>query len=124
MQFIVDEDLPRRAVELLRSFGHDTLFVKDLPLKGSPDPKIAEYASQQGRAIVTGDLGFADIRKYPPEQFHGIVLVRRRGDVGTDYILELLTKFCKQEDLLKSLSGKLIIVDKEQIRVRLQHSKN
>lgn len=124
MQFIVDEDLPRRAVELLRSFGHDALFVKDLPLKGSPDLAVADYARHEGRAIVTGDLGFADIRRYPPEQFHGIILVRRRGDVGTDYILDLLTKFCKQEELVKNLSGKLVVIDKDQVRVRQPQSEN
>jgi len=44
--------------------GHDALSVTDQGLGGSSDPQVAAICKSEGRALVTLDVGFADIRAY------------------------------------------------------------
>jgi predicted nuclease of predicted toxin-antitoxin system len=62
MQFKIDENLPVDAARTLiaAGFGADTVI--DEELSGKSDDVIAEFCRTEGRALITLDLGFADIR--------------------------------------------------------------
>ena len=47
--------------------GHDALTVRDQGMRGDPDSRIASACLSEGRGLVTLDLDFADVRRYPPE---------------------------------------------------------
>lgn len=68
MQFKVDENLPLEVAELLRQAGYAAATVFEQQLGGEADADIASVCQQEGRALVTLDTDFADIRAYPPEQ--------------------------------------------------------
>jgi predicted nuclease of predicted toxin-antitoxin system len=68
-KFKVDENLPVDVVELLSLAGHDAVSVLDQQLGGRPDPLLASVCQHEGRALVTLDLDFADIRTYPPSSY-------------------------------------------------------
>jgi Domain of unknown function (DUF5615) len=70
MRFKTDENLPVEVAELLRQHQHDALSVHDQQLAGQVDPRIARVCQTENRALVTCDLDFADIRAYPPEDYH------------------------------------------------------
>lgn len=65
LKFKVDENLPTAAVKVFAEAGHDALSVLDEQMGGEADATIAAVCRTEGRAIVTLDLDFADIRNYP-----------------------------------------------------------
>lgn len=44
MQILIDEDLPRATSDLLCSYGHKTIDIRDIKLRGAKDSKIISYA--------------------------------------------------------------------------------
>lgn len=76
MRFKVDENLPIEATELLRQGGHDALSVQDQGMVGERDERLADVCKSEGRALVTIDLDFSDIRNYPPDAYSGIIVLR------------------------------------------------
>ncbi len=76
MKFKIDENLPAETAADLRAAGHDAESVADEGLGGSPDPPILERTKREGRVFFTMDKGVADIRRYPPAEYAGIVLFR------------------------------------------------
>jgi predicted nuclease of predicted toxin-antitoxin system len=76
MRFKTDENLPAEIAEFLRQRGHDALSVGEQGLAGVPDPAVAAVCQAEKRAIVTLDLDFSDIRRYPPEHYSGIIVLR------------------------------------------------
>ncbi len=118
MRFLVDADLPRSAVRLLRSEGHDATDVRDIGLGDAKDEVIAQHARETQSCIVTGDFDFSDIRAYPPAEHFGIVVLMIPGTASSKYILELLRRFAQQHDIIAGLTGKLAIVEMTRIRLR------
>jgi len=59
MQFLIDEDLPRSTGDLLRSYGHKAIDVRDIGLRGAKDSQIASYAQSRDLCLVTGDFDFS-----------------------------------------------------------------
>ena len=76
MKFKVDENLPIEVGAILTEAGHDAETVADEALIGAPDPKLADVARDEERALVSLDLDFADIRVYPPHEYPGIIVFR------------------------------------------------
>ena len=76
MRFKVDENLPLEVADLLRAAGHDAEGVHEEGLSGAPDQQVLAAAVSERRTLVTLDLGFADIRSYPPGQSLGIIVLR------------------------------------------------
>lgn len=76
MRFLVDADLPRSAVHLLRRYGHGAVDVRDIGLRDAKDRQIAAYARREGYCLLTGDFHFADVRNYPPKDYPGLVILK------------------------------------------------
>lgn len=76
MRVKLDEDVPLRVRALLAEHGHQAVTVREEGLGGASDPEVLRAARAEGRMLLTLDLGFADIRHYPPGQHPGIVVVR------------------------------------------------
>ncbi len=118
MRFLVDEDLPRSTAELLRRHEHEATDVRDIGLGGATDMEIAAYAQGEGLCLVTGDLGFSNIRDYPPEKYAGLVVVRLPRTATASFILSLLEGFLQQEGLVGRMPGNLAIVEPGRVRIR------
>jgi predicted nuclease of predicted toxin-antitoxin system len=118
MRFLVDEDLPRSTVDLLRHYKHEAVDVRDIGLRGAQDARIAAHAQSEGMCLVTGDLGFSDIRNYPPGDYAGLVVLRLPRTASASFILNLLESFLQQEDLVAQMPGKLAIVEPGRVRIR------
>jgi len=76
LRFKVDENSAAEFVEMLCAAGHDAEHALEETLEGAPDSKIAEAASSENRAIVTLDLDFADIRRFPPRKRSDLIVLR------------------------------------------------
>ncbi|HJS74303.1 MAG TPA: DUF5615 family PIN-like protein [Vicinamibacteria bacterium] len=79
MKFKVDEHLPIELADLLKQAGHDAVTVHDERLGGAKDDELAPVCQREGRAFVTFDRGFSDIRSYPPSEYPGLVVFRLKS---------------------------------------------
>lgn len=116
MLFKIDENLPAELADILRNLGHDAATVYEELLEGNPDQIISMVCLQEGRAIVTLDMGFSDVRVYPPALFQGIIVLRLRSQ-DKPHIIATFQKaipFLQTEPLI----GKLWIVDETKVRIR------
>lgn len=116
MIFKIDENLPLELVADLRRVGHEADSVKDEGIAGAADKKLLGKVRQEGRVFLTMDKGVADIRRYPPKEYSGIVLLRP-GHTGRRTVLD----FARQHlsDFLQiPLKGRLVVVSRSGIRVR------
>lgn len=116
MRFKVDENLPTEAARDLRAAGHDTESVVDEGLAGSPDPPLMERAKREERVFLTMDKGVADVRRFPPEEYAGIVLLRPRTS-GRAALIAFLRRHLA-ELLECDLPGHLLVVTDGGIRRR------
>ncbi len=104
-RFKLDENLPRLAHALLVGAGHDAHTVNDEQLDGCPDDRILDACKDEDRILVTLDLDFADIRRYPPSTHRGIWILRP----PTQSI----------ENVLAVINGALALLGREQATNRL-----
>jgi len=116
MRFKVDENLPVEVADLLRAAGHDAATVNDQGLGGAADSDLARLLQRERRAFVTLDLGFADIRTYPPHEYPGL-LVLRLPRQDKDFVLQVCQRMVGQFTT-ESITGQLWIVETDRIRVR------
>jgi len=115
-KFKFDENLPVEAADLFRAAGHDAMTVLEQTLGGHPDEEIANLCAKEQRALVTLDLGFSDIRSYPPGKYSGILVLRlkRQDKPHVLSVLKLLLSHFENEQL----TGKLWIVNEQLVRIR------
>lgn len=72
----LDENFSPSLAALLIEAGHDTETVLDEKLSGEPDDIIYKQSLNEGRCIVTLDLDFSDIIRFPAENTPGIIVIR------------------------------------------------
>ena len=116
MRFKTDENLPMEIAELLRQQGHDALTIADEGLAGVADPAVAAVCQVEKRAIVTLDMDFSDIRRYPPENYGGIIVLRPMVQLipTLERMMVGVVTLLGQE----VLEGCLWIVDDHRVRIR------
>ena len=106
MCFLIDADLPRNASALLGAY-HTAADIRDLGMRRSTGPEIAAYAQRERLCLLTADWGFSDIRQFPPEQYHGIVILGlAEHSTGSD-TLEVLRVLLEQPAIANELPGRL-----------------
>ena len=116
MRFKTDENLPVEVAELLRQHQHDALSVHDQQLAGQVDAEIARVCQIENRALVTCDLDFADIRAYPPEDYHGIIVLRPAVQ-SVSSLLRLANRALPLIDV-EPLDKRIWVVDDHRVRIR------
>ncbi len=116
MDFKIDENLPVEVAQLLVVSGHGARTIHEQHMVGRPDPQVADVCRDEGRALVTLDLDFADIRTYPPSDYHGLIILRPRTQ-SKPAVIALIRRLIP---VLGSerLDGCLWIVDEVGVRIR------
>lgn len=116
MRFKVDENLHPEVRDILRGDGHDALTVRDQDLRGSLDPKLAAICRTEQRVPVTLDVGFSDIRAYPPSDSAGIVVLRI-AFLNRQYVNSVIRRRLPTLQT-EAITGKLWIVTDSTVRIR------
>jgi len=122
MKIKLDENLSRHLKPLVSSLGHDVATAADEGLLGQPDTRVAERAGDEGRILLTLDVEFADLRKYPPGTHPGVILFRPRT-YGPLAVNRFVAQFVREENL-ELLAGCIAIVEPQRIRVRRPSSEH
>jgi predicted nuclease of predicted toxin-antitoxin system len=117
VRFLIDACLPRDFGLVLVSYGHVAIDVRDIGMGKATDPDIAAHAREERLCLLTEDWGFADIRRYPPPEYFGIVVFETK-DSSIDEKLAALRNLLDRADVVESLVGRLAIVTAMKIRLR------
>lgn len=116
MKLKLDESLTHRLQQPLRELGHDVSTAADEKLLGKTDSEIAEAARRESRMLLALDLGFADVRAYPPGSHPGIVVFRPPSP-SLRSIIRLVKDFVSQGSLA-ALEGCVVVAEPQRTRVR------
>lgn len=117
MRIKLDENITVLAADVLSRAGHhDVHSVPDEAITGAPDAALWSVCQREHRMLVTFDLGFGDVRSYPPGTHYGVVLLRLT-DQQPDVVLDVLRRFLATHDL-DALAGCLVVVDDHRVRIR------
>ena len=116
MRFKVDENLPDELALLFRENGWDATTVVDQNIGGALDPRVAEVCDAEDRILVTFDVGFANIRAYPPARHPGFIVFRLARQDKPHVLRVSAHVIAKLRD--RGLHNELWVVDEGRIRIR------
>ena len=115
MRIKLDENLPRSLTRLLNALGYDTLTVYDQSLQGCDDAAIWNAVVQEQRFLITQDVEFADLRKYPLGSHSGVMLLRLQFP-NCEQIERVIHEIFQREPVAQ-WHGSLVIVSERKLRV-------
>jgi len=82
LKLLLDEMYPYSIAEQLRARGHDVVAIgEQAALRGTPDRQVFALAQEEGRTLVTDDVGFRSIEsehRARGEAHHGLVFTSNR----------------------------------------------
>ncbi len=116
MKLKLDENLSRHLKPVLMELEHDVMTAADENLLSRPDTEVARAAFGEGYMLLTLDIEFADLRKYPPGSHPGIILFRP-ALLSPLSVNRFIADFIRATDLNK-LAGCVAVVDPIHVRVR------
>lgn len=114
-KFLMDADMPRSSAIAVRSLGFDTEDVRDLGMRYAKDQEIIDYALNAGRVVITRDLDYGEILRYP--QHPGAIILRLPTGFVAKEVNEALLDFLSsaKNDVLQQA---IIIVELGRYRRR------
>ena len=78
MNFLLDENFPKAATELLEKLGHDTFDPRGTALEGSEDSVLVEEARRRDAVILTTDRDFFHTLRHQYPDHAGLVVIALR----------------------------------------------
>ncbi len=116
MKFKLDENLGSRTAGIIAESGHDVATVAQEKLSGTSDERLLEICSAESRCLITLDLDFSDVLRFPPRNTPGIAVLRLPRAAS----LPLLTGLV--QSLLAALhsetiTGRLWVVEGGRVRI-------
>jgi predicted nuclease of predicted toxin-antitoxin system len=115
MKFKLDENFGERTRHLFEAQGHDVETARGEHLGSAPDRQIYEVCCSEERCLVTLDLDFSNVFKYPPGLGSGIALLRVSRNPSLPLLEELVRQLLQAVDQ-RSIAGQLWIVEAGRIR--------
>ncbi len=116
MNFKLDENLGTRTQQLFREAGHQVQTVRDEGLSGGSDQHLYEICCAERFCLVTLDLDFSDVVRFPPDNSAGIVVIRVPQNPSLSLLERLVTQFLKALARM-SVDHQLWIVEIGRVRI-------
>ena len=116
MKFKLDENLGSRTARVFSEFGHDVETVSQERLNGASDDVLFASGAAEGRCLITLDLDFSDIIRFPPQNSPGVAVLRPPQSVSPLLLDELVRNLLTvlQTEIVV---GRLWVVEPGRIRV-------
>jgi predicted nuclease of predicted toxin-antitoxin system len=116
MNFKLDENFGTRTQNVFEKAGHDIATVQGEALQGVSDQHLFRVCCEEQRCLVTFDLDFADVTRFPPEKAGGIVVIRVPKNPSLGLLERLVRQFLQAAEH-ETLERHLWIVEVDRIRV-------
>jgi predicted nuclease of predicted toxin-antitoxin system len=116
VKFKLDENLGSRTAGLIAELGHDVQTVSQEKLNGIDDDRLFAVCAAEGRCLITLDLDFADVLRFPPQQGLGVAVLRPPQPVSLNVLTELIRNLFGALER-ESIAGRLWVVQLGRIRV-------
>lgn len=117
LKFVIDEDMPRSTGKILKEQGYGVKDIRDYGLRGADDQEIYQFAQREQAILITGDMGFGNILRFPIGKHFGIVIAHFPNEMPTKEINRQLTEGLR--DLSDNdFRGNLIVLEPGKIRIR------
>jgi len=116
MKLKLDENLPFQIASALQMLGHDVHTTSEEGLSGCNDSELWTAAQREGRALITQDLDFSNVRRFVPGSHHGIVLIRLSSPSRRRLLNRVVEVF--QYENVSVWPGCFVVVTEQKVRVR------
>lgn len=116
IKILLDQGLPRSAVNRLGQSGWDAVHAYDIGLSRASDEAILAYARQEGRIIVTLDADFHALLAVTRADAPSVIRIRWEGLNGTRLAELLLRIWPRIERQIRQ--GAMATVTETAIRIR------
>ena len=116
MKFKLDENFGARTTDIFVQAGHDVHTVRQEGFEGATDEFIFKQCCNEERCLVTLDLDFANVLRFPPDRSSGIVVIRVPRNPSLPLLQELVRMFLRTLEQT-SISKNLWIVETGRIRI-------
>lgn len=75
MQFFLDENVPRKAIQILRELGHEWQDIRGTDQEGLKDEEIFHLACQKKAVFITTDKDFFHTIHFNHKPHYGIIVI-------------------------------------------------
>ena len=116
MKWKLDENFGLRTVHLLLDAGHDAETVLQENLSGASDEALFEVCVSEDRCLLTLDIDFADVLRFPPQRTAGIAVLRLPKNPSLR-LLETVVGNLLRFLAVETIRGRLWIVEPGRVRV-------
>jgi predicted nuclease of predicted toxin-antitoxin system len=114
-----DENIGGSGVAILKQGGHDVMTVREQGLAGAVDERVYRACTDEARILVTMDRDFGNVRRFPPKQTAGIVVLDLGGPSSLPRLHARLRNFLSLA-MTRPVGGELWIVEPGRVRVHLE----
>jgi len=115
----LDENVPVALGDSLRRVGIDVATAVERGLADTDDDRLWTIAGAEDRVLVTLDKAFADLRRPPPAQDAGVVVVRPRRETVASVRVAIDRVIARIERLRpSSLRSEVWIASEHAVRIR------
>ena len=115
--FLIDEDLPRSLATLLRSAGLEVTDIRDAGLRGASDAEVLSHARSRRFTLLTADLDFANLLRFPLGSHDGIIVARFPNETPVEALNQAIVRSI-QSLRKEDIGGNLVIIEPGRVRVR------
>lgn len=116
MKFKLDENFGTRTQSIFATSGHDVQTVLNESLGGAPDQQLFQMCQNERRCLVTLDLDFANVFRFPPADTAGIAVIRAPKNPNLVTLEQLVQQLLRALEEM-SIDGKLWIVEIGRVRI-------
>ena len=108
-QFLLDENVPRTILKLLRQKGFHAEYVP----QGVDDRTVIGIAREKKLILITRDSDFADELRYPPSSHPGIIVLHIHPSLPR----VMAERLALVLESIKELSGRITIVYNDRMEI-------
>jgi predicted nuclease of predicted toxin-antitoxin system len=116
MRFKLDENFGTRTQNVFRLEGFDVKTVGEEGLHGITDSELFEVCRKERRCLVTFDLDFSNVLRFPPKRSYGIAIIRLPVSPSLSLLEDIIGRFLRAAKE-KPIGRELWIVELDRIRI-------